>query len=68
MLFYTVTVTICFFLQRTTLFRGFTKLMTAQVHNNKTPKTAKDNYSISTFCQRLPTKNKKTMKILKFKD
>lgn len=49
MLFYTVTVTICFLLQRTTLFRGFTNLMTAQVHNNKTPKTAKDNYSISTF-------------------
>lgn len=49
MLFYTVTVTICFFLQRTTLFRGFTNLMTAQVHNNKTPKTAKDNYIISTF-------------------
>lgn len=49
MLFYTVTVTICFFLQRTALFRGFTNLMTAQVHNNKTPKTAKDNYSISTF-------------------
>lgn len=49
MLFYTVTVTICFFLQRTTLFRGFTNLMTAQVHNNKTPTTAKDNYIISTF-------------------
>lgn len=49
MLFYTVTVAICFFLQRTTLFRGFTNLMTAQVHNNKTPKTAKDNDSISTF-------------------
>lgn len=49
MLFYTVTVTICFFLQRTTLFRVFTNLMTAQVHNNKTPTTAKDNYIISTF-------------------
>lgn len=49
MLFYTVTVTICFFLQRTTLFRGFTNLITAQVHNNKTPTTAKDNYIISTF-------------------
>lgn len=46
MLFYTVTVTICFFLQRTTLFRGFTNLMTAQQQNTQ---DCKRWLSISTF-------------------
>lgn len=46
MLFYTVTVTICFFSSKNYFISRIHK---SDVHNNKTPKNAKDNYSISTF-------------------
>lgn len=63
MLFYTVTVTISFFLQRTTLFRGFTNLMFTTTKHPRMQKIIIVFQHLS-----LPTKNKKTMKILKFKD